>query len=207
MLENILLALSFSLAFISIVAIIFTDKKILFSLIAIALFIYFYKTGFDRGDADMMTIISFISGILLIAIEIFVPGFGVLGTLGVILTTYSLIDNFDNSLFGLLILLITAASIFLSVTIFVRLGFSANLFDKAILINTQTKKRGYNSKKDYTYLLGKKGKTLTILRPTGRIIIDEKTYDGKTYGEFIKKDVRIEVVEIKDGNIYVKEEI
>ena len=207
MLENILLALSFSLAFISIVAIIFTDKKILFSLIAIALFIYFYKTGFDRGDADMMTIISFISGILLIAIEIFVPGFGVLGTLGVILTTYSLIDSFDNSLFGLLILLITAASIFLSVTIFVRLGFSANLFDKAILINTQTKKRGYNSKKDYTYLLGKKGKTLTILRPTGRIIIDEKTYDGKTYGEFIKKDVRIEVVEIKDGNIYVKEEI
>ncbi|WP_019118482.1 hypothetical protein [Anaerococcus obesiensis] len=158
MLGDILLALSFTLAFICIVAIIFTDKKILFTLIAIALFIYFYKSNLDRGEADMMTIIAFISGILLLAIELFVPGFGIMGISGIILTTYSLIDSFDNSLFGILILLITAASIFLSVTIFVRLGFSANLFDKAVLVNTQTKERGYNSKKDYTYLLGKKEK-------------------------------------------------
>ncbi|WP_261667953.1 peptidase [Anaerococcus sp. HMSC065G05] len=147
MLGDILLALSFTLAFICIVAIIFTDKKILFTLIAIALFIYFYKSNLDRGEADMMTIIAFISGILLLAIELFVPGFGIMGISGIILTTYSLIDSFDNSLFGILILLITAASIFLSVTIFVRLGFSANLFDKAVLVNTQTKERGYNSKK------------------------------------------------------------
>lgn len=207
MLGDILLALSFTLAFICIVAIIFTDKKILFTLIAIALFIYFYKSNLDRGEADMMTIIAFISGILLLAIELFVPDFGIMGISGIILTTYSLIDSFDNSLFGILILLITAASIFLSVTIFVRLGFSANLFDKAVLVNTQTKERGYNSKKDYTYLLGKKGKTISILRPTGRITIDGKIYDGKTYGDFIKKDVGIEVVEIKDGHIYVKEDI
>lgn len=147
MLGDILLALSFTLAFICIVAIIFTDKKILFTLIAIALFIYFYKSNLDRGEADMMTIIAFISGILLLAIELFVPGFGIMGISGIILTTYSLMDSFDNSLFGILILLITAASIFLSVTIFVRLGFSANLFDKAVLVNTQTKERGYNSKK------------------------------------------------------------
>ena len=125
MLGDILLALSFTLAFICIVAIIFTDKKILFTLIAIALFIYFYKSNIDRGEADMMTIIAFISGILLLAIELFVPGFGIMGISGIILTTYSLMDSFDNSLFGILILLITAASIFLSVTIFVRLGFSS----------------------------------------------------------------------------------
>ena len=79
MLGDILLALSFTLAFICIVAIIFTDKKILFTLIAIALFIYFYKSNIDRGEADMMTIIAFISGILLLAIELFVPGFGIMG--------------------------------------------------------------------------------------------------------------------------------
>lgn len=43
MLADILLALSFSLAFISIVAIFFTDKKILFSIIALVLFAYFYR--------------------------------------------------------------------------------------------------------------------------------------------------------------------
>lgn len=206
MLSDILLALSFSLAFICIVAIFFTDKKILFGLIALGLFIYFYKTGLDRGEADLITIIAFISGILLLVIELITPSFGILGSLGIILTIYSLMDSLNNSLFGIIVLLVTAASVFISVTVFIKLGFSADLFNKSILTNTQTKERGFNSKKNYSYLFGKKGKTLSILRPTGRIIIDGKIYDGKTYGDFIKKDVEVEVVEIKDGNIYVKED-
>ena len=206
MLGDILLALSFSLAFICIVAIFFTDKKVLFGIIALVLFAYFYKTGFDKGDAGLITIIAFISGILLLVIELITPNFGVLGSLGIILTIYSLMDSLNNSLFGIIVLLVTASSVFISITVFIKLGFSANLFNKSILTNTQTKERGYNSKKDYTYLCGIKGKTLSILRPTGRIIIDGKIYDGKTYGDFIKKDVEIEVIEIKDGNIYVKED-
>lgn len=207
MLEDILLALSFSLAFISIVAIFFTDKKILFSVIALALFAYFYKVGFDRGEADLITIICFISGILLLVIELITPSFGILGTLGLVLTIYSLMDSLDNSLFGIIVLMITAASVFISITLFIKLGFSAKVFEKSILTNVQTKERGYNSKKDYSFLLEKSGKALSILRPTGRIEIDEKIYDARTYGEFIKKDVGVKVVEIKDGNIYVKEDI
>lgn len=94
MLADILLALSFSLAFICIVAIFFTDKKILFGLIALGLFIYFYKTGLDRGEADLITIIAFISGILLLVIELITPSFGILGSLGIILTIYSLMGFF-----------------------------------------------------------------------------------------------------------------
>ncbi|MDU1316771.1 MAG: NfeD family protein [Anaerococcus hydrogenalis] len=207
MLADILLALSFSLAFISIVAIFFTDKKILFSIIALVLFAYFYKVGFDRGEADLITIICFISGILLLVIELITPSFGILGSLGLVLTIYSLMDSLNNSLFGIIVLMITAASVFISITLFIKLGFSAKVFEKSILTNVQTKERGYNSKKDYSFLLEKSGNTLSILRPTGRIEIDEKIYDARTYGEFIKKDVGIKVVEIKDGNIYVKEDI
>ncbi|MDY3006925.1 peptidase [Anaerococcus sp. AGMB00486] len=202
---DIILALSFSLAFISIVAVFFTDKKLLFGLIALALFIFFYKTNIDRGDASMLTILSFISGILLLAFELFIPGFGILGILGSILTVYSLLDSFNNSLFGIMVLFVTAASVFISVTVFIRLGFSARLFDRTILKDVQTKERGYNSKKDYKYLLGAKGFAKTILRPTGLIEIDGRSYDAKTNSEFIKKDSQIEVVEIKDGHIIVKE--
>lgn len=202
---DIILALSFSLAFISIVAVFFTDKKLLFGAIALILLFYFYKSNIDRGEADMLTILAFISGILLLAMELFVPGFGVLGIIGGLLTIYSLLDSFDSSLFGILVLVLTAASVFISVTLFVRLGFSANIFEKSILNEGQTKEKGYNSKKDYSYLLGKSGKSLTILRPTGRIKVEELEYDAKTRGSFIKKDSNIEVIEIKDGHIIVKE--
>lgn len=202
---DIILALSFSLAFISIVAVFFTDKKLLFGAIALILLFYFYKSNIDRGEADMLTILAFISGILLLAMELFVPGFGVLGIIGGLLTIYSLLDSFGSSLFGILVLVLTAASVFISVTLFVRLGFSANIFEKSILNEGQTKEKGYNSKKDYSYLLGKSGKSLTILRPTGRIKVEELEYDAKTRGSFIKKDSNIEVIEIKDGHIIVKE--
>lgn len=202
---DIILALSFSLAFISIVAVFFTDKKLLFGAIALILLFYFYKSNIDRGEADMLTILAFISGILLLALELFVPGFGVLGIIGGLLTIYSLLDSFGSSLFGILVLVLTAASVFISVTLFVRLGFSANIFEKSILNEGQTKEKGYNSKKDYSYLLGKSGKSLTILRPTGRIEVEELEYDAKTRGSFIKKDSNIEVIEIKDGHIIVKE--
>lgn len=202
---DIILALSFSLAFISIVAVFFTDKKLLFGAIALILLFYFYKSNIDRGEADMLTILAFISGILLLALELFVPGFGVLGIIGGLLTIYSLLDSFGSSLFGILVLVLTAASVFISVTLFVRLGFSANIFEKSILNEGQTKEKGYNSKKDYSYLLGKSGKSLTILRPTGRIKVEELEYDAKTRGSFIKKDSNIEVIEIKDGHIIVKE--
>lgn len=202
---DIILALSFSLAFISIVAVFFTDKKLLFGAIALILLFYFYKSNIDRGEADMLTILAFISGILLLALELFIPGFGVLGIIGGLLTIYSLIDSFDSSLFGILVLLLTAGSVFISVTLFVRLGFSANIFEKSILSEGQTKEKGYNSKKDYSYLLGKSGKSLTILRPTGRIDVEGLEYDAKTRGSFIKKDKDIEIIEIKDRHIIVKE--
>lgn len=202
---DIILALSFTLAFISIVAVFFTDKKILFSTIALILFVFFYKANMDRGEADMITILSFISGILLLALELFIPGFGIMGILGSILTGYSLLDSFNNSLFAIIVLFVTAASIVISVTAFIRLGFSANLFDKTILKSGQTREKGYNSKKDYSNLIGRIGRSKTILRPTGVIDIDGNLYDAKSNSEFIKKDVEVKVLEMKDGHIVVKE--
>ena len=205
--NDLIIALSFVLAVISVISILFTEKKVFFGILALLLFGFFYYQNTIYNVADNMTILTFIMGITLLALEIFIPSFGVIGIVGIILTIYSVMDSFADSQTGILILVVSALAIVLTVTIYVKLGFDRNLFDRFILTNTNSSLRGYNSKNDYRSLIGKIGVTKTILRPTGRIEIEGTAYDAKSNSDFIGKDKDIEVVAIKDGHIIVKEKV
>lgn len=208
MLENdLIIALSFVLAVISVISILFTEKKVFFGILSLLLFGFFYYQNTIYNVADNMTILTFVMGITLLAIEIFIPSFGVIGIAGLILTMYSVMDSFASTQMGFLILIVSALSIILTVTIYVKLGFDRNLFDRFILKNTNSSERGYNSKNNHSVLLGKSGVTKTILRPTGRIEVEGNAYDAKSDSDFIGKDREVEVVAIKDGHIIVKEKV
>ena len=208
MLENdLIIALSFVLAVISVISILFTEKKVFFGILSLLLFGFFYYQNTIYNVADNMTILTFVMGITLLAIEIFIPSFGVIGIAGLILTMYSVMDSFANTQMGFLILIVSALAIILTVTIYVKLGFDRNLFDRFILKNTNSSQRGYNSKNNHSVLIGKSGVTKTILRPTGRIEVEGNAYDAKSDSDFIGKDREVEVVAIKDGHIIVKEKV
>ena len=203
--NEIVIALSFVLAVISLISILFTDKKLLFGIITLILFSYFYYQNSKYNVADNMTILIFIMGVTLLALEIFIPSFGVIGIIGLILSGYSVMDSFSDSRMGVLVLVLTALAIILTVTIYVKLGFDRSLFDRMILSNTNSSTRGYNSKTNYDNLVGKSGLSKSILRPTGRIEINGNIYDAKSESDFISKDRNILVTRIKNGNIIVKE--
>jgi hypothetical protein len=203
--NEIVIALSFVLAVISLISILFTDKKLLFGIITLILFSYFYYQNSKYNVADNMTILIFIMGVTLLALEIFIPSFGVIGIIGLILSGYSVMDSFSDSRMGVLVLVLTALAIILTVTIYVKLGFDRSLFDRMILSNKDSSTRGYNSKTNYDNLVGKSGLSKSILRPTGRIEIDGNIYDAKSESDFISKDRNILVTRIKNGNIIVKE--
>ncbi len=208
MLENdLIIALSFVLAVISVISILFTEKKVFFGILSLLLFGFFYYQNTIYNVADNMTILTFVMGITLLAIEIFIPSFGVIGIAGLILTMYSVMDSFASTQMGFLILIVSAIAIILTVTIYVKLGFDRNLFDRFILKNTNSSERGYNSKNNHSVLIGKSGITKTILRPTGRIEVEGNAYDAKSDSDFIGKDREVEVVAIKDGHIIVKEKV
>lgn len=205
--NDITIAVSFILAVISLISVLFTNKKILFGILTVILFGFFYYQNSKVNMADNMTILTFIMGISLLSLEIFIPSFGVIGIIGTILTIYSVLDSYENSETGIVVLILAALAIVLTVTIYVKLGFSNNLFDNFILKNENSSKRGYNSKKDYSDLIGKFGLSKSILRPTGRVLIDDVTYDAKSNSDFIEKEKEVEVVAVKDGHIIVKEKI
>lgn len=180
-------------------------------LISLALF---FGTGYILELANIWEILIFIIGLALLLIEIFyIPGFGLLGILGIILMIgsifFGLIGDFpiisENEISNALIQLAGAlvASI---VFLFVLWKFlpGVPIWGRLILSTSENQTEGFTSNPDFTFLIGKRGKALTLLRPAGIALIENKRYDVITEGEFISKGEDVEVVEVVGSKIIVK---
>ena len=77
-------------------------------------------------------------------------------------------------------------------------------FKKISLDETQNSDLGYISKKYSDDLIGKKGKTFTVLRPSGKILINDEIYDATSSGEFIEKNTKVEIISNEGSNLKVK---
>lgn len=182
--------------------------------------ILYFTPYYLNGLAEYWEIIGFLLGIILIALEVFViPGFGVAGVSGLILTLGSLIlvmlnnDALDFSFVktdDLFIAVVTTlvalmGSVALMFIGGVRLTNTAT-FRKIALQETQDHDDGYTSSvyKEKS-LVGKAGVAYTVLRPSGRIEIEGDIYDAYTRGNYIDAGTEIEVISDEGTSLKVRE--
>lgn len=180
-------------------------------LISLALF---FGTGYILQLANIWEILVFIIGLILLIIEIFyIPGFGFLGILGIVLMIgsifFGLIGDFpivsENDISNALIQL--AASLVASIIfLFILWKFLPGIpiWGRLILSTSEEQTEGFVSNPDFSHLIGKRGKALSQLRPAGIAIINDKRYDVVTEGEFVSKDEEIEVIQTIGSKIVVK---
>jgi len=191
-----------------------------FPIMAAALAAILYLTPYYlNGLAENWEILLFFVGIILIALEILViPGFGVFGILGILSTVSSLIfimiNNdfldftfvFPSELFNASSSVLLAVLGFIILLFFGGIKFSeSQYFKKISLDNIQDSDRGFTSKLKSNDIIGKKGKSFTVLRPSGKVIIEDKVYDASTSGEYVDKNKNIIVVENEGTSIKVKQ--
>ncbi len=185
---------------------------------AIIAAVLYFVPYYLNGLAENWEIIAFFIGIILIGVEIFVlPGFGVAGILGIILTIGSLVlvmvnnDNFDFS-FVPFATIFTAVMVVLagmlgSVILFVVAGAgfaNTKAFSWFTLTDTMKKDEGYTSNFKTKSLIGKMGTAQTILRPSGKIMIDGELYDAYTRGDYINRGDKIIVTSEEGTSLKVK---
>lgn len=184
---------------------------------AIALVLYFVPY-YLNGLAENWEIIAFFLGIVLIALEIFViPGFGIAGIAGIVVTVGSLIlvmlnnDAFDFSFVGfneLLIAVSAALAGLLGSMVLLFVGgvrlTNTKIFSRVALMDTMGRDQGYTSNFKTTSMVGKKGVAYTILRPSGKVIIEDEIYDAYTRGEYIDRDEKIIVTSDEGTSLKVK---
>jgi len=149
-------------------------------------------------------IMLFVIGFVLIFIEVvIIPGFGFSGILGTIALGWACYLAFTG-LSPLWAALITLASV---VVIFFLFKFlpKTSFWQKTRLSLTQRKNMGYQvAIPGLENLVDKTGTALTMLRPSGIALIDNKHYDVTTDAEFIAKDEKIVVSAVEGNKIIVK---
>ncbi|WP_099465115.1 NfeD family protein [Parabacteroides provencensis] len=180
----------------------------------IAAILYFAPLYID-GLAQNWEILVFIAGVILIVAEIFIiPGFGIAGISGIICIiaglTMSLLNNTDFNFEGvsgievgrasLTVLMGIGISFVLSIWISSKIG-TKGIFKK-VALNADLEKAV--STPIFNNLIGKEGIAATILRPSGKVNIDNELYDGVSESGFIEKGQRVKVIRFENAQVYVE---
>ncbi len=183
--------------------------------------ILYFAPLYLEGLAENWEMVIFILGLILIILEIFViPGFGVAGISGVILAltglVLSMVDNiiFEFEFHGtealamvLKSLAIVVFSMFLALITSLYLSkkaLTSHAFSWIVLNSTEKKEEGFigvdSRQKE---LIGKIGNAFTDLRPSGKVEIEDETYDAKSEIGFIEKGQKVKVIDYRSGQVYV----
>lgn len=151
-----------------------------------------------------LTVIGLIIiGMLLLFIELFTPTLGIIGAVGVLLVgTACYVAVTELSFWYALIVCVSSGALVIGV---IWWFFHSGLWRKFKLLHEQNRERGYHPEgKDLSGLMGKKGITVTKLRPSGAAIIDGVRVDVVTDGVFLEEEVSIKVVGIEGIKVRVK---
>jgi membrane-bound serine protease (ClpP class) len=181
-------------------------------LIALALF---FGSSYILQLASIVEILMFIAGIILIAVEIFViPGFGLPGIAGIILVFASIFlsllggDPFITfETISVAIIQLTIAIIAAIVLVFLLAKYlpKTSAFSRLVLSESEKANEGFVSYPSETSLLGKTGKSLTVLRPAGIAEIEGKKYDVIADNEYIEPGKVIKVIRVEGIKVVVSE--
>ncbi len=203
--SQIVLSILFAAGIFFMIMELFTAGFGLFGILAIISFALYFFGGVVAGYTEWWAVVLFVLGAVFFVIEIIVPGFGIFGILGIILTLFGLMfsaRSIKDFIFRVgIAILVCVVSIPIMLKIFGRL----KIFDKIILKKGETSEEGYLAASEHTLsVLGKTGKTATMLRPSGMAIIEGKRVDVLSNEGVISSGVDIIVIDTSGNRILVE---
>jgi membrane-bound serine protease (ClpP class) len=179
----------------------------------------YFAPLYIEGIATHWEIILFIAGIILIAIELFViPGFGVTGIAGVLFVIAGLalgmvdtqgfeygdvpLSEITMSLF--IVIIATFVSLTISFWLSKKL-FTTTRFGELALSAVQDRTDGYTSALSaYVQMIGSEGVARTVLRPSGKVLIGDETYDATAESGYIEKGESVKVTRYVNSQLFVR---
>ncbi len=173
------------------------------------------------GNAQWVPAVFFGVGLVLLALELFItPGFGVLGALGILSLIVGIIlalprqspitweGGVNWSTLGTSTLM-TAAIVTVFLVVAAVLGrFLPHLPVLGRLVLAPSglsdgSSRAAAARIETGLAPGQTGRTVTTLRPAGKIMIDDRLVDATTEGDFLDAGRQVEVVEVRGNRVVV----
>lgn len=171
----------------------------------LALILFFYG-HIIAGFAGMEAIILLLLGIILIVAEFFVAS-SILGLIGIGSVIASLfMSGASLSHMSMSIAIAFIVAIAAAVILFKWIGMDRGIFRHIVLRDSATNEHGYVSAENRLDLIGREGKTVTPLRPSGTAVVNGERLDVVSEGGFIDTDTNVKVVKVEGVRIVVREQ-
>ena len=157
--------------------------------------------------ANMPILACFVLGMVLLIVEVFMPGFGLPGISGVILEFVCIALTYfsHGGMAALGLTLVILAVVAITVSLALRSANKGRLSKSAmILTETASTEDGYVANRDMEVFLGKSGITTTVLRPTGMAEFDGVKLNVQSDGEYIAKGHAVRVDYVEGARVVVR---
>ncbi len=147
-------------------------------------------------------------GLIAVIVELFVPAGGLVGLLGLGSIIGGVVTAYQDH--GVVMGSIMLASALVLVPVFIILYFKifprTFMGKRLILHGSQERESGYTSytASRYADLVGKEGSAVTVLRPSGSVVIEGRKYSVVTGGEYLDVGSRVRVLTVEGSRIIVK---
>ena len=159
------------------------------------------------GSLAVPCILCFLFGILMFIVEMFTPGFGVAGGLGIasfaaIIVMQFLANSITSALIVTAVLVLLLAII---IVLFIR-SFQKGALSRSKIVNDASLE-GESSpvvKEKGKDIVGKSGVAVTALRPAGIVEIEGERLNVSTYGNFIDAGQEVTVAAVEGLNVFVR---
>ncbi|MBQ7886522.1 MAG: hypothetical protein IJ313_06465 [Clostridia bacterium] len=153
-------------------------------------------------SANLPIGLCLLMGAGLMIVEIFLPGFGLPGISGIVLIAAGVILTaiYHGTFMAVVILLVVIALLALVISWVLRSAAKGNYHSEIFL----SEKDELHSRQDMQVLVGRKGRTASVLRPAGIGNFDGVRLNVVTEGSFIERDMPIEIVSVDGARIVVR---
>lgn len=163
---------------------------------------------FMFSDLKLLGLLLLAIGIILVIVELFIPGIGFPGIAGTIIILISIFFTANSFLEGLIMLCVVLGILGLALAYVVHMAKKGKVLKGVILDekSEDSEEAESISNEDMEYFVGKTGTTATQLRPVGNVDFDGVKLSVVANGCFIEKDKKVKVIKV-DGIRIVVEEI
>lgn len=152
---------------------------------------------------EVLGILLLLLGLVLVGIEMAIPGFGFPGISGIICLVAGIVMTAKSVSAGIVMAIIVI--VILGIMLAVSMTILGSKKTKAPIVLREDVKgeQGFLNSSDLEYLIGKTGVAITDLRPAGKGSFDGVEFDILSGGSYITKGQRIVISRVKDNKLIV----
>ena len=156
------------------------------------------------NDLQAYQIIIFLVGLICLIIEMFMPNFGVVGGIGLVLLVVGILITAKTPLEAVIMFVMLLAIVGAVLSVVLHSATKGRLSKTLILNESLNKEAGFIGTEDLEYFVGREGIAGTVLRPSGTAIFDGLKLDVVSESEFIPKGSRVKIIQVSGRRIVVK---